>query len=108
VLFRAGYDAALGRNRLLWVLIAPFVVISLLPGVVAAAAGGAPDVIPAISIVNALLSGGDGLAAMLVLAQIPRKAMVRLDGNVITWSSCSAAYSGQWARNSADSSRGPF
>jgi hypothetical protein len=76
----ATYDGELTRNRCVAILLTPFVVISIVPLVVAGMAQMANVWVAYISIVNAYLSCGDILGAGEVLLEIPANAVVRNHG----------------------------
>jgi len=79
------YEGTLSRNHYLAVLIAPFVVVSLLPVAVSSIASiGSGDVV-LISMLNALVSGGDVIAALLVAQQVPEGATIRRQGSLVLW-----------------------
>ena len=80
-----GFDGELPRARLLCVLAAPFLLGSVLPVALCAALRIAPDFAVLVTLTNALLCGGDALALMLVLAQVPGRRLVRVDADVIRW-----------------------
>jgi hypothetical protein len=81
----SGYDGNLRRARLLWVLGARFVLGSALPVAVCAALRIAPDFVVLLTLTNALLCGADALLLMLVLAQVPERGLVRLEGDAVRW-----------------------
>jgi len=79
------YEGAVGRNHYVLVLTAPLLAVSLLPVAVASlAAIGSGDVV-LISMLNALTCGGDVIAAMLVLVQVPAGALIRRQGDTVLW-----------------------
>ena len=79
------YEGAVGRNHYVLVLTAPLLAVSLLPVAVASlAAIGSGDVV-LISMLNALISGSDVIAAMLVLVQVPAGALIRRQGDTVLW-----------------------
>lgn len=79
----AGYDHELSRERLLWVQGAPLVFVSLGPLALFAAIGIAPAPVVLVTLLNALISGGDVLSMLLVLEQVPpRRRMLAADGEV--------------------------
>ena len=79
------YQGAVSRTHYVVVLAAPFVVVSL--GAVAFSALlsiGSGDLV-LISLLNALVSGADLVAATLVLGQVPAEALVRRHGDLVLW-----------------------
>lgn len=90
MLFYAHYSGPLTRNRFLLVFAMPFLCISVLPLVIASF-GWLPQTfgIPAawFSIWNALFACGDALGFFLILAQVPRNAIVQNKGWRSYWQS---------------------
>ena len=82
------YDSPLPRNRILVVLAAPFVVLSLLLAVVASVA---PPVWRPIALlllsVHTAVCSGDFLTFVRVIKQVPKNAFVHNDGWATYWSS---------------------
>ena len=76
----ATYDGELTRSRWLAILLTPFVVISIVPLVVAGVAQVAKVWVAYISVVNAYLASGDILAAGWFLFELPADAVVRNQG----------------------------
>lgn len=82
---RLRYEGAVSRSHYLAVLAAPFAAVSLLPVAASAVAAlGSGDLV-LISMLNALVCGGDVLAAVLVVLQVPVGALVRRQGDVVLW-----------------------
>jgi hypothetical protein len=83
----AAPSAATGvsRTRYLATLALPLVALSIVPLVLAALTGRTPGEIVACSLFNALASGGDALAAILVLTQLPAAAMIRSGDDGVEW-----------------------
>ncbi len=81
----AEYDGTLSRTRLVTSLVMPLLVISLLPVLVAALLGRGSTSIALLSLINALVSSDDLLVAILVLAQVPPRALIHMSGGHITW-----------------------
>lgn len=88
LLLYASYQAAMSRNRFAGVLLAPLLVLSVLP-MLAHATGALPGpwtgAVAAASAVNAALSGIDVLGAVLVLRQVPATGEVRNKGWQTYW-----------------------
>ena len=80
MLFYAYYNGPMSRERFLLVFAMPFLVISVIPLLIAAALP-LPEMVKPIlawfSIWNALFACGDILGFVLILVQVPRKALVR-------------------------------
>lgn len=85
VLLCARYTGTLSRNRYVATMVLPLLALSFAPVGVAACAGFAPSEVVVISIVNALVSGGDVLAAILALTQVPAGATIRMERDRIAW-----------------------
>lgn len=81
----ADYRKPLLCWRFIIVAAAPFVVISLIPLAFAHATGLAPKSSMVLSVVNALVSGGDALICFVMLAQVPLDAMVQSKRWDIWW-----------------------
>ena len=73
----ADYQLPLPCWRFLIVAVTPFVVLSLIPLAVAHVAGLVSGVSMMVSVVNALISGGDAYICYVVLAQVPLDAAVQ-------------------------------
>jgi hypothetical protein len=80
-----GYDGDLSRARVLWVLVAPFLLGSALPLAICSALRIAPDFVVLLTLTNALLCGADALVLLLVLVQVPERGLARIDGDVVRW-----------------------
>lgn len=83
--FYAHYDGEMSRNRLITILLMPFVIISLVPLLVAAITQAASGWVAFISVLNALGACVDLLLAGSVLIQIPATAIVRFKSWRIFW-----------------------
>ena len=79
------YEGALARDHYIVVLAAPLLVLSLLPIAVSYVAALHRGEIVLISMLNALSCGGDLVAALLVLAQVPPGTLVRRQGDLVLW-----------------------
>jgi hypothetical protein len=77
LLFCAGYDGEVSRARYIGVQAAPLLAVSLGPIALCAVLGIESAHLALISLLNALASGGDLLAIILVLAQVPEGAVIR-------------------------------
>ncbi len=87
----AHYDGALSRNRHLLVGAAPLVVLSVLPLVGWALLGRSHWVVTAVAAINAAGACGDMLGMVLIVAQVPRTALVRNLGYDTWWRDASSA-----------------
>lgn len=92
----AQYDGVLGRNRYLLVLLMPLLAISLVPMAACALLelGSAPPLCVVLFLFNALVSGDDVLAALLVVTQVPADGLIRKAGDVTLWKARKARRSG--------------
>lgn len=81
----AHYDGELSRRRFAVILLMPFLVISLLPLLIAAAAHLTSVWMAFVSTLNALLACVDLLGTGMVLFQIPAKGIVRNQGWKTYW-----------------------
>jgi hypothetical protein len=84
-MFYAHYDGELTRTRFVAILLAPLVVISFVPLLVAAVAQVTSGWVAFISAFNTFLACADILGAGLVLFQIPATAIVRNQGWRTYW-----------------------
>jgi len=75
--FYAFYGAELSRNRFLFMVSLPFLLISVLPMLAFSIIGPPPFWLGLVVVVNALISGGDLVAFGIVAFQLPRKALIR-------------------------------
>jgi hypothetical protein len=76
-LFYAHCHGPMSRNRFIAILIAPFVVLSVLPLIGCAIVGITHPLPVTGSIVNAFLACGDLLGVLLIVSQIPREATIQ-------------------------------
>jgi len=83
--FYGHYGGEMTRNRFVAILLAPLVVISLVPLLVAAVAQVASGWVAFVSTFNAFCACADILDACLVLFQIPATAIVRQQGLRTYW-----------------------
>lgn len=84
----AAYIGVLSRNRYITILLAPFLILSLVPALLGLVAGrvNLPDhFLAALSVFNAAASGGDILGALLLLSQVPRNGPVKNSGWQTYW-----------------------
>jgi hypothetical protein len=81
----AGYIGSISRNRFLYVFALPFLVLTILPLLVATAMQASPYGLAAVSIVNGVFSCGDLLLFVIIAWQIPRTATVRNQGWGTWW-----------------------
>jgi Putative zincin peptidase len=85
------YHGAVSRSRYIAVLLAPLAVVSLVPIAVSAALSLHSGDLVLISLLNALVSGGDAIAAAFVLLQVPANAIVERRGDCVIWKAVAAA-----------------
>ncbi len=80
MLFYAYYNGPMSRDRFLLVFAMPFLVISVLPLLIAAVLA-LPEIVTSIlawfSIWNAIFACGDILGFVLILFQVPRRSLIR-------------------------------
>jgi hypothetical protein len=81
----ARYSGELSRNRYLWMMGMPLLAISCVPSLVVASLGYAPRHAALLPLLNALVSGQDLLAMILVLAQVPADGVLRLLPDATVW-----------------------
>lgn len=85
LVFYAHYGGEMGRDRFLWTLACPFVVIGLASLVLAALDQSRHSFWLFAGALNALSSSVDLLGLILVLSQVPRGARVRNHGHLTFW-----------------------
>jgi hypothetical protein len=85
LLFYAGYLRSLPRNRWLFVYLLPFLVLSIVPLVLYHALGFESAWLYFLSLLNGLFSGGDLLFFVLILLQVPRRAIMQNHGWSTWW-----------------------
>jgi putative zincin peptidase len=79
------YHGAVSRSRYIAVLLAPLVVVSIAPIVASILLPLHSGDLVLISLLNSLASGGDAIAAALVLLQVPANAVVQRRGECVIW-----------------------
>jgi len=79
------YHGAVSRSRYIAVLVAPLVAVSIVPIVVSVVLSLHSGDLVLISLLNALVSGGDAIAAALVLLQVPANGIVQRRGECVIW-----------------------
>jgi hypothetical protein len=84
------YHGAVSRSRYIAVLMAPLVLVSLLPIAVSVVLSLRAGDVMLISLLNALVSGGDAIAAAFVLLQVPANAIVQRRGDCVIWKAVAA------------------
>jgi hypothetical protein len=84
------YRGAVSRSRYIAVLLAPLMAITLMPIVASVALSLHSGDLVVVSVLNALVSGGDVLAAALVLLQVPANGIVQRRGDCVIWKSARA------------------
>lgn len=87
LLFYAHYSGELTRNRFLVILLLPFIIISLVPLLFSFLLQTACSWIAFLSVFNGLASCLDIYGAGMILAQIPRNAVIRNQGWKTYWKS---------------------
>ncbi|HKU87800.1 MAG TPA: DUF3267 domain-containing protein [Casimicrobiaceae bacterium] len=89
----ARYRGVVSRNRYVLVLLMPLLAVSLAPILACAVfdIGSAPPLCIVLFMLNALASGEDVLAAVLVLSQVPADGLIRTDGSVTLWKPAASA-----------------
>lgn len=85
VVFFAAYLGPTTRNRFLFGLLLPLIVISLIPLILATLVLIPSSMLAFISIVNVALASGDIFGAYLVLTQIPSGATLCSQGHITYW-----------------------
>jgi hypothetical protein len=86
-LFYAYYEGELSRERFLVILAAPTLALTVLPLLVLAGASLDSPFLGGIALANAAGAAGDMVGMWIVLAQIPRGAIVRNNGWRTYWRS---------------------
>ena len=84
------YHGAVSRTHYLVVLAAPIVIVSLVPIVLSFALSLRSGYLVLISLLNALVSGGDAIAAALVLLQVPEHSYIERRGESVIWKPAAA------------------
>jgi hypothetical protein len=102
LLFYAHYDQVLTRNRMLLILLLPFLVLSVVPLAVCGLLGWHWSWVGVLSVWNGLLSCGDLFGVMIVAWQVPQAARVRNQGYRTWWTTEEAA-----ARQTGEADRLP-
>lgn len=90
-MFYAHCHGPMSRNRFIAILIAPFIVLSILPLIVSALTGWMHPLPVTGSVVNAFLACGDLLGVLLIVWQIPRDAMIQNQAWRTYWQSSPVA-----------------
>lgn len=86
VLPYAIFDSPLARERVLVMIVAPFLVLSLLPLLSLLWLGGAAaGLVLAFSALHSALCGGDAIVSWLLWSQVPEKALVHNNGWQTYW-----------------------
>ena len=79
------YQGAVSRTHYLAVLAAPMVAVSLAPVALSLILSLHSGDLVLVSLLNALVSGGDAVAAALVMLQVPGQAFVQRRGDCVIW-----------------------
>jgi len=85
LLFYAAHLGPMTRNRFLWVYFLPFLVLTIIPLLVAVVMQTTPYVLAGASILNAVFACGDQVGMALVAWQVPRTATVQNQGWRTWW-----------------------
>ena len=85
LLFYAHYEDSMSRNRLIFILLMPTLVLSFLPLLLASSLQIQSGWLLFISCLNALLAGVDILGVLLLLVQVPASATVQNEGYKTYW-----------------------
>lgn len=85
LLFYTHYHNALPCRRYHAILLAPLVVLSVLPLAVCALASVSSPFLAVLSVTNALVASGDLFAVLLLLVQVPARATLRNKGWRLYW-----------------------
>jgi hypothetical protein len=85
LLFYAAYRGVMSRNRYLWVGFLPFLVLSVVPLLVAAVFAVNPIPLFLVSMVNGLAACGDFIIFTLLFWQVPAGALIREQGWAVWW-----------------------
>ncbi|MHC4404249.1 MAG: DUF3267 domain-containing protein [Planctomycetota bacterium] len=85
LLFYAHYDHVLTRNRMLLILLLPFLVLSVFPLVLCGLTGWRWNGAALLSVWNGVLASGDLFGSLIVTWQVPREAWVRNQGYRTWW-----------------------
>jgi hypothetical protein len=80
VLFYAHYDGVLSKQRLLVIIIGPFIVLSLVPLVICAVFKHASSAMFALSLLNSLIASVDLIFFLLIIIQVPSGATLQNNG----------------------------
>jgi hypothetical protein len=84
------YHGAVSRSRYIAVLLAPLVAVSIAPIAASILLSLHSGDLVLISLLNSLVSGGDAIAAALVLLQVPANAVVQRRGECVIWRAVTA------------------
>ena len=84
------YQGAVSRTHYLAVLAAPIVAVSLVPILISLLLSLRSGDLVLVSLLNALVSGSDAVAAALVLLQVPGHAFVQRRGDLVIWKPASS------------------
>lgn len=85
LLFYAAYHGPMLRNRFLWVMVVPFLVLTIAPLALAAILRTSHALVAATSILNGAFACGDLVGIALVASQVPANAEVRNQGWQTWW-----------------------
>jgi hypothetical protein len=84
------YHGAVSRARYIAVLAAPLAAVSLAPILASVVLSLHSGDLVLVSLLNALVSGGDAIALALVLLQVPANAVVQRRGECVIWRAVNA------------------
>jgi len=85
LLFYAAYHGPMSRNRFLWVMVVPFLVLTITPLALAAILRTSHALVAVTSILNGAFACGDLVGIALVASQVPANAEVRNQGWQTWW-----------------------
>jgi hypothetical protein len=85
VLFYAHYFGELSRTRFIAILLMPLLVLTVLPLIVCCILGKASTILIVVSTINALAACGDVFGVLVLLFQVPARAVVRNQGWRTYW-----------------------
>jgi len=84
------YHGAVSRSRYIAVLLAPLAAVSIAPIALSVLLSLHSGDLVLLSLLNSLVSGGDAIAAVLVLLQVPANAVVQRRGECVIWRAVNA------------------
>lgn len=85
MVFYAHYVETMSRNRFLFSMLNPFIILSVIPIVIILLHNMSIIIIARIAILNALLSCGDLLGLIIIVTQVPKNAVIKNKGWYSYW-----------------------